>query len=648
MEIPYLHLSPRAHQTNIRLSHRSQFYTSGHVVPSSILYSESKRQAAALRGEFHRRSATQVKKEKKPPKIGARTQERADLGLQYLEMGTNGLLDCQQQDLLSSSYEAAMEALSSLITKRKRGNGSKRTEKFDQMFGYLQALGLDQHIASLKIIHIAGTKGKGSTCTFSEAILRECGLQTGLFTSPHLMDVRERYRINGSDISRKKFLLHFWECWHQLKAKSVNDLPMPTLFQFLTLLALKIFLSEKVDVAILEVGLGGRFDSTNVVKEPVVTGITSLGMDHMEILGDTIEKISFEKAGIFKPHVPAFTVPQCSEAMSVLCDRASKLMIPLEVAPPLGSKALKGLHLGLAGDHQFINAGLAVALCRCWLRRTGRLDSFPNENWDSTLPEPFLRGLSTAHLSGRAQIFHDELDYCSERPENKNHSGDLIFYLDGAHSPESMEVCARWFSNVTRDVHSSHENGYIEKADFHKNLKNENCHNVADKVSRKILLFNCMEVRDPHLLFPQLINTCASNGVQFAKALFVPSMSTYHKIDSGASAISSDISQDVSWQTNLQRVWEKLIHGKKDATIDNCLNSEKLTSLSSAGLFSEDSLQRRDQAENKFPNSAVIPSLPLTVKLLRDCVRENPTLRLQVLVTGSLHLVGDVLRLLKR
>lgn len=565
-------------------------------------------------------------------------------------MGTNGLLQGYQQTLsLSLSYEEAMKALSSLITQRKRGDGSMRSGRFDVMFSYLQALDMEQRIAGLQIIHIAGTKGKGSTCTFSEAILRECGFQTGLFTSPHLVDIRERYRINGSDISREKFLLHFWECWNQLKAKAVMDLPMPSLFQFLTLLAFKIFLSEKVDVAILEVGLGGRLDSTNVVKEPIVTGITSLGMDHMEILGNTIEEIAFEKAGIFKPNVPAFTVQQCPEAMSVLRERASKLMIPLELAPPLCSETLNGQHLGLAGDHQFTNAGLAVALCRCWLRRTGHLDSYLNVNWDANLPDPFLRGLSIAHLSGRAQVVRDELCDSSEGPEIKNSSGDLMFYLDGAHSPESMEVCAKWFSSVARDnLHSSDENGHAKETDCQNKLKNGSSYSVAEKVSRKILLFNCMEVRDPNLLFPQLINTCSSNGVFFSKVFFVPSMSTYYKVDSGTSTIPSDLSQDVSWQSNLQRVWEKIIHGKRDATIESCPKLEKLTKLASLDFLPRDPSQNYDSASQNFTNSAVIPSLPLTVKLLRDCVRENPCLRLQVLVTGSLHLVGDVLRLLKR
>nr|CAD1828358.1 unnamed protein product [Ananas comosus var. bracteatus] len=204
---------------------------------------------------------------------------------------------------LSSSYEAAMEALSSLISRQKRGTEPKKAGKFGLMFKYLQVAGLDKSISELKIIHVAGTKGKGSTCTFSEAILRECGLQTGLFTSPHLIDITERFRINGSDISREKFLYYFWGLWHQLKEKNADGLLMPPLFQFLTLLAFKIFLCEKVDVAIVEVGIGGRWDSTNVIKQPVVCGITSLGMDHMEILGDTIEKIAAEKAGIFKVRV---------------------------------------------------------------------------------------------------------------------------------------------------------------------------------------------------------------------------------------------------------------------------------------------------------------------------------------------------------
>ncbi|XP_026663306.2 folylpolyglutamate synthase isoform X2 [Phoenix dactylifera] len=491
---------------------------------------------------------------------------------------------------------------------------------------------------------------QGSTCTFSEAILRECGFRTGLFTSPHLMDVRERYRINGSDISRENFLHYFWDCWNQLKEKAGDDLPMPPLFHFLTLLAFKIFLSEKVDVGIIEVGLGGRFDSTNVVKEPVVCGITSLGMDHMEILGDTIEKIASEKAGIFKSNVPAYTAPQLPEAMFALQESASTLKIPLRVASPLDSKMLHGLKLGSAGDHQFINAGLAVALCKCWLQRTGHPELLSNvtEDLEAALPEAFLRGLSSASLPGRAQIITDKPEKSDLKSEWDRNSGDLIFYLDGAHSPESMEVCARWFSNAIRDDQHSIKNDLVKECYGHYNSQNDSRHcNGSDKISQKILLFNCMEMRDPQLLLPRLISTCASSGVRFSKALFVPSLSTYHRVDSGASVVTPDTSTDVSWQSTLQRTWDKLMDGI-DVTSGNACKFQNFENSPSSEFLNGDPLEKWDPPGRHFAPSAVIPSLPLAIKWLRDCAKENPSLRLQVLVTGSFHLVGDIMKLLRR
>lgn len=307
---------------------------------------------------------------------------------------SNVLMTEYEEDLpLSSSYENAMQALSSLITRQKRGEQSHiagRYGKLQRMSMYLKILGLEDRIAELKVIHVSGTKGKGSTCTFCEAILRECGFRTGLFTSPHLIDVRERFRINGLDITEDKFLFYFWECWSLLRENVTGDLPMPPLFQFLTVLAFKIFLHEQVDVAVIEVGLGGEKDSTNVIKEPVVCGVTSLGMDHMEVLGNTLSDIAFHKAGIFKPQIPAFTVPQLSEAMSVLQDRALELTVPLDVAAPLDIEKLKGLELSLSGDHQLVNAGLAVSLSKCWLRRTGNWEKISH----SVSYTPFFLNLS--------------------------------------------------------------------------------------------------------------------------------------------------------------------------------------------------------------------------------------------------------------
>uniref|UniRef100_A0A7N0UVQ6 Folylpolyglutamate synthase n=1 Tax=Kalanchoe fedtschenkoi TaxID=63787 RepID=A0A7N0UVQ6_KALFE len=527
-----------------------------------------------------------------------------------------------------SPYEEAMEALSSLITKRSRAFSGNKGDNYDSLFEYLKVLELDEEAFSkMKVIHVAGTKGKGSTCTFTESILRNCGFHTGLFTSPHLIDVRERFRLDGVDICEEKFLAYFWWCFDRFKKHSTDDLPMPTYFRFLALLAFQIFAAEQVDVAILEVGLGGRFDATNVVQKPVVCGISSLGYDHMEILGNTLGEIAGEKAGIFKLEVPAYTVPQPDEAMRVLEEKASRLNVPLKVAPPLDVNLLNGLQLGLVGEHQYLNAGLAIALCTTWLQETGHLGINYLEQ-TSSLPEHFIRGLTTASLQGRAQIVPD-------RQINHENSEELVFYLDGAHSPESMEACARWFSLAIKEDHrkdtgNQHFDASRSSDEMVRTVRDDN----FGKTSTQILLFNCMSVRDPQLLLPRLMKTCANNGVHFKKALFVPNISVYYKVTSSASA-ADDYQIDLSWQLRLQKVWESLIVGEK-------------ADAKTSDILLEDVKDDVEKNISSLENSVVFPSLPLAIKWLRDSAKQNQTVRFQVLVTGSLHLVGDVLKIIKR
>ncbi|XP_034224927.1 folylpolyglutamate synthase isoform X5 [Prunus dulcis] len=492
------------------------------------------------------------------------------------QMQSNVFVKEYSEDLpVTSSYESAMEALSSLITRKKRGERSSvggKYGKLERMSIYLKILGLEEKIGGLKIIHVAGTKGK-------------------------------------------------------------------------------------VDVAIIEVGLGGRRDSTNVIKEPIVCGITSLGMDHVEALGNTLGQIASHKAGIFKPHIPAFVVAQLSEAMDVIQEVARGLAVPLEVVAPLDCEKMDGLKLSLSGDHQFINAGLAVSLSKCWLQRTGNWEKLfgKQANLESNLPGAFRRGLSTAHLSGRAQIVYDtSLKSCNSSKVSESSCGDLIFYLDGAHSPESMEVCGRWFSSAVKGKQKASScftvenmvqvwgNGQLQYGTEKRDK--------SYKISKQILLFNCMEVRDPQVLLPKLVSTCASSGTHFSKALFVPSMSTYNRVTSAASVIPADnFSRDLSWQFSLQRHWEKMIHGK-DTEVDTVIDTEpKMDAAKFLPYeFLYEDASHCSPVENHFACSAVIPSLPLAIDWLRDCVIRNPSVRIQVLVTGSLHLVGDVLKLLKR
>ncbi|GMP23161.1 hypothetical protein CsSME_00000859 [Camellia sinensis var. sinensis] len=425
---------------------------------------------------------------------------------------------------------------------------------------------------------------------------------------------------------------------------------MPTYFRFLALLAFKIFAAEQVDVAILEVGLGGKFDATNVVQKPIVCGITSLGYDHMEILGNTLGEIAGEKAGIFKQGVPAFTVHQPDEAMRVLEEKASQLdfvlcylalcyrclfnlsqqgkQVHLQVAPLLDVSLLNGLHLGLSGEHQYLNAGLAIALCSTWLQRTGHIKvNYLDQT--SSLPEQFIKGLTTATLQGRAQIVPDRL-IDIESP------GDLVFYMDGAHSPESMEVCAKWFCLAIKEENKQqnlsnhrHDNSSAN----HKLVDSSGC-KTPMKNSTQILLFNCMSVRDPQLLLPRLINTCANHGVHFKKALFVPNISVYNKVWSSASP-PPDLEVDLSWQMTLQKVWENLIKSEKGGDAKN------------ADLVCEGE-DDKERCVRTSENSTVFPSLPLAIKWLRDTVQQHKSVRFQVLVTGSIHLMGDVLRIVKK
>ncbi|CAN6810115.1 unnamed protein product [Brassica oleracea] len=511
------------------------------------------------------------------------------------------------------SYEEALAALSSLSMKRSHADNSDKGDRFEILFDYLKILDLEEDdMSKMNVIHVAGTKGKGSTCAFTESILRNYGFRTGLLTSPHLIDVRERFRLDGYvDISEEKFLVYFWWCYNRLKERTHEEIPMPTYFRFLTSLAFKIFAAEKVDVAILEVGLGGKLDSTNSVQKPVVCGVSSLGYDHMEILGDTLDKIAGEKAGIFKLGVPAITVPQPDEAMCVLEEKASQLNVPPNLIIELyrhliGGKI--GQKLGLDGEHQYLNAGLAVSLASTWLQQVGKLE-VPSLTQTSILPEKFIKGLATASLQGRGQVVPDQ--FIESRT-----SEDLVFYLDGAHTPESMEVCAKWFSSAVKRDNQS------ESSEHLVNVSSGSSHDQfsGEENCQQILLFNCMSVRDPNMLLPHLRNICANYGVHFKKAFFVPNMSVYHKVGTAADFPENDPQVDLSWQWTLQKVWESLFHSERG---------------------------REDNGESSG-NSEVFTSLPMAIKWLRDSVRDGSATHFQVLVTGSLHLVGDVLRLIRK
>jgi dihydrofolate synthase/folylpolyglutamate synthase len=319
-----------------------------------------------------------------------------------------------------NSYRAALDYLFERTTGGSRF-GLERTAAL------LDALG-NPHDA-LRIFHLAGTNGKGSACATLEAILRHRGLRVGKYTSPHLVDFRERFLVDGRAVD-EEYVVEFIERWTPEVERTGA-----TFFEATTAMAFDWFAKSKVDVAVIETGLGGRLDSTNVVR-PVVAGVTSIGIDHVEYLGNTRESIAFEKAGIFKEGAPA-VIGEPSADVAALLKRfarergASAIADVWRDAPPsnvtvtgtatefdltLGGES-KRLRTPLAGAHQASNTTLALLMLHV-----------AGEPWSVSLTEA-AAALPGVRLPGR---FHRE--------------GRFIF--DVAHNPDGVAVLAQTLKAV--------------------------------------------------------------------------------------------------------------------------------------------------------------------------------------------------------
>ncbi len=313
------------------------------------------------------------------------------------------------------------------------------TFSLERMRRLLKALGNPDK--QLSCVHIAGTKGKGSTCAMLDSMLRACGYTVGLFSSPHLVDIRERIQINGQMIAQPELTEYF----KQIRSKLSRMSDKPTFFEILTAAAICHFAEQAVDIAVFETGLGGRLDATNVLN-PVVSGITHISLDHTNILGKDVETIAAEKAGIFKKNIPALSVEQEPGITKVLKDVAEQNGTPLEftgsdiefsyrfeanrelgphtrVCITTDGTHYEHLPVPLQGEHQASNCGLALAI----------LDKLRTAGFE-TPEQQVIEGLADTELPGRMELAWHEPRILLDGAHNATSITALIRAI-GAHIP---------------------------------------------------------------------------------------------------------------------------------------------------------------------------------------------------------------------
>jgi len=323
-----------------------------------------------------------------------------------------------------ANYDAALEYLFSATDyeKMRRVRYNADTFSLDRMRRLLGMLGSPER--GLRTVHVAGTKGKGSTAALVHAVAMGCGLTAGLYTSPHLVDIRERIRVGHEDVPPHDLAALIEAARPHVDRMRAED-DAPTFFEIFTALAFGHFAAAGVDVAVVEVGLGGRLDATNVLV-PDVSVVTAISLDHTLQLGDTLAAIAAEKAGIVKPGVPVVSQPQPPDAMAVIEDACRAADAPLlvvgrdvtytwspaedagrpgcEVTVHTPAATYASLFVPLMGEHQAINAAAAIAAAeRCGpvaerLTPDGVRDAFRQVSWPGRME--YLPGEPAMVLDG--------------------------------------------------------------------------------------------------------------------------------------------------------------------------------------------------------------------------------------------------------
>ncbi|XP_015758597.1 PREDICTED: folylpolyglutamate synthase, mitochondrial-like [Acropora digitifera] len=538
------------------------------------------------------------------------------------------VLDVTTKAMKQRNYADAVKNLNSLQTNAqvlaeiRRSKDRNTRNSLPEMRQFTERAGVKlEDLDKLSVIHVSGTKGKGSTCAFCESILRH----QNAFLLPSVRNcsgwnseltiLLHRDIVKGSVVIAPYVNIKEDECC-VLKYKFLKTLIRHVVNRK------ELFNLNQVDVAIVEVGIGGAYDSTNIIRKISQIKLASCKWKD-------IPKLTFT---CLQPGVPAFTVPQPENALAVVADRAREIKAPLQIVPSLESYPGKLPDLSLEGEHQFLNASLALQLCTTWLRRkdeylrespsiTDSLERNLNseeplekkvkyhvpvaETFD--IPDPFRNGLKNTRWLGRNQVIL--------RPR-------LTFYLDGAHTPRSMEACAKWFKKRA-DEEKENESGNVVR----------------------VLLFNLTGDRDPHNLLRPIMRC------NFDYAMFSTNIANLEPKLNDADLTNFMVTRDnqLQWCVENQRVWIALRGAEfpghanpqsnftnNDSAMENGFDHDE-----QSALFASVSQAISWLVAGTDP---LIPPSSTGGYPLPGFISEAK--RIQVLVCGSLHLVGITMKVL--
>ena len=416
----------------------------------------------------------------------------------------------------------------------------------------------------------------------------------GLYTSPHLRFVRERIQIDNAPLSEEQFAKYFFEVWDRFEAAaqgsgSTDAASKPMYFRFLTLMALHAYLKEGVDSVVIECGIGGEYDSTNILCRPTVAAVSSLGIDHTAMLGSTLPEIAWHKAGIFKRGSAAFTVPQHSDALAVLSERAAEKNVALHVTDVHPSLAEGAVGLGLSASCQKLNASLAIAVAAAHLRALGHTSiPDPEAGTPIALPVEFIHGLQETRLAGR----------CDVRVE-RNAEFSVAWHLDGGHTLESIQAAGQWFCEALPKLRSAE----------------------STAVGPSVLIFN-QQTRDANALATALFRSLKDDAPSCSSSLFTHVIFTTNKTSTAGykpDLVSMNVdahgAEALSVQRSLAQTWSELdLHA--DVRVVGTIEDAIAAARSVAAAWARTS--------------------------------GNAHSDVAVLITGSLHLVGGALEVLEK